>query len=144
MAAYNKVVLLGNLTRDIELKFIGAKNTPLADVGIAVNKRVKKGEEWVDEVSFFDLTMFGRTAEVASEYLGKGSQVLIEGELKQEQWETEGQKRSKVKVIVNNLQMLGSKGEGGGSRGGQQSQGAPQPQATGRNVNGTIADDVPF
>ena len=110
MASFNRVVLVGNLTRDVELRHI-SNGTAVTDIGLAVNDRVKRNNEWVDEVSFFDCTMWGRTAEVASEYLQKGSQILIEGRLKQERWEDgEGNKRSKVKVTVDNMQMLGSKG----------------------------------
>lgn len=80
----------------------------MADVGLAVNDRVKKGEQWIDEVTFVDVTLWGRTAEVAGEYLSKGSSVLIEGRLKLEAWEKDGQKRSKLKVIGEKLQMLGA------------------------------------
>lgn len=109
MASFNKVVLLGNLTRDVDLRYIPS-GMAVANVGIAINDRRKKGEEWIDEVSFIDLTLWGRQAEVASEYTQKGSQVLIEGRLKTESWETEGVKKSKVGVVVEKLQLLGSKG----------------------------------
>ncbi len=119
MASFNRVVLLGNLTRDIELRFTPG-GTPVTEVGLAVNDRRKnQAGEWVDEATFVDITLWGRTAEVASEYLGKGSQVLIEGRLKLDTWETDGQKRSKLRVVGERMQMLGSRsGSSGGSGGG--------------------------
>ena len=106
----NKVFLTGNLTRDIELRHIPS-GTAVTDISLAVNKKTKVNEQWVEEVSFFDVTIWGRTAEVAAEYLSKGSKVLIEGELKQERWEQDGQKRSKVKVICDRMEMLGGRSE---------------------------------
>jgi single-strand DNA-binding protein len=122
MASYNRVILLGNLTRDIEVKYLQS-GTAVTEVGLAVNDR-RKGQngEWIDETTFVDVTMWGRTAEIASEYLGKGSQVLIEGRLKLDTWETEGQKRSKLRVVCERMQMLGSKGGGGGGGRGQAAQ----------------------
>lgn len=115
MASFNRVVLMGNLTRDIELRYLPS-GMAVSEFSLAVNDRRKTSEgNWVDEASFFDITLFGRTAEVASEYLSKGSPVLIEGRLKQDTWEKDGQKRSKVKVIGERMQMIGSKGGGGGS-----------------------------
>ena len=106
MASFNRVILAGNLTRDIELR-----ETPggasVADAGLAVNDRRKQGDEWVDETSFVDLTLWGRTAENAAEYLSKGSPILIEGRLKQDSWQNDaGEKRTKLKVVVDRLQFL--------------------------------------
>jgi len=116
MASYNRVVLVGNVTRDIELRYI-ASGTAVTDLGLAVNDRVKKNGEWVDETTFVDITLWGRQAEVANEYLSKGSSVLIEGRLKLDSWENnEGQKRSKLKVIGERMQMLGGRGGGGGGQ----------------------------
>ena len=116
MASFNRVVLVGNLTRDVELR-----NTPsgtaVTDVGLAVNDRVKRNNEWVDETTFVDDTLWGRQAEIAAEYLGKGSSVLFEGRLKLDSWEQEGQKRSKLRVVAEKMQMLGSRNaESNGSR----------------------------
>lgn len=106
MATYNRVILVGNLTRDIELRYTPA-GTAVADIALAVNERRKAASgEWVEEVTFVDITMWGRTAEVASEYLGKGSPILVEGRLRQERWESEGKKRSKLKVVCERMQML--------------------------------------
>lgn len=130
MASYNRVVLVGNLTRDIELRYIPS-GTAVAEIGLAVNDRVKKGDQWVDETTFVDVTLWGRTAEVANQYLSKGSNILIEGRLKLEQWEKDGQKRSKLKVVADKMQMLGGRGEGGGGGGGggPRSGGAARPAA---------------
>jgi single-strand DNA-binding protein len=117
MASYNRVILVGNLTRDPELRYIPS-GTAVSDIGLAVNDRIKRGDQWVDEVTFVDITLWGRTAEIANEYLSKGSPVLIEGRLKLDRWEKDGQKHSKLKVVGDKLQMLGSKGEGGGAGGG--------------------------
>ena len=116
MASFNRVILLGNLTRDVELKYTQG-GTAVTDVGLAVNDRRKSSSgEWVDETTFVDVTLWGRTAEVASEYLSKGSPILIEGRLKLDSWETEGQKRSKLRVVAERMQMIGGRGAGGGGR----------------------------
>ncbi|HEX6961391.1 MAG TPA: single-stranded DNA-binding protein [Lacipirellula sp.] len=117
MASFNRVILVGNLTRDPELRYIPS-GTAVSEIGLAVNDRVKKNDQWVDETTFVDVTLWGRTAEVANEYLSKGSNILIEGRLKLDSWEKDGQKRSKLRVICEKMQMLGSRGEGGGARGG--------------------------
>jgi single-strand DNA-binding protein len=150
MASFNRVVLVGNLTRDVELRRT-PQGTAVTDLGLAVNERVKRNEEWVDEVNFFDITLWGRTAEVASEYLAKGSSVLIEGRLKYETWSQEdGTKRSKVKVVGEKMQMLGGKSGGQGGPSGNHSQGSQnsvaQPtQASYQQPASTPpADDVPF
>lgn len=126
MASYNRVVLVGNLTRDVDIRYLQS-GSAVCDIGLAVNDRRKTASgEWVDETTFVDITLWGRTAEVAGEYLSKGSPVLIEGRLKLDQWETDGQKRSKLKVVGEKMQMLGGKGGGGGgggaSRGGGERQ----------------------
>jgi single-strand DNA-binding protein len=107
-SSFNRVILVGNLCRDPELKYLPS-GTAAADVSLAVNDRVKKGDQYVDETTFVDITLFGRTAEVANEFLSKGSSALFEGRLKYEQWEKDGQKRSKLKVIGERLQLLGAK-----------------------------------
>ena len=126
MASYNRVVLVGNLTRDVELRYTPS-GTAVTDIALAVNERIKKNDQWVDEVHFFDITLWGRTAEVAGEYLSKGSSVLIEGRLKLDRWEQDGQKRSKIKIVGEKMQMLGSKSGGGG--------GGASPQRSGPHTN---------
>lgn len=115
MASFNRVVLVGNLTRDVELKYI-ASGSAVAEIGLAVNDRVKKGEQWVDDTTFVDVTLWGRTAEIAAEYLSKGSSALFEGRLKLDTWEKDGQKRSKLRVIAEKMQLLGSRENGGGGQ----------------------------
>jgi single-strand DNA-binding protein len=124
-SSFNRVILVGNLTRDPELRYTPS-GTPVCDIGLAVNDRRKNPNgEWVEETTFVDVTLWARTAEVASEYLGKGSQVLIEGRLKLDSWETDGQKRSKLKVVGERLQMLGA--PRGGAAGGGGGGGRPMP-----------------
>ena len=114
MASYNRVVLVGNLTRDPELRYIPS-GTAVSEIGLAVNDRFKRNEQWVEETTFVDVTLWARTAEVANEYLSKGSSVLIEGRLKLDTWEKDGQKRSKLRVIGEKMQMLGGRSQGGGA-----------------------------
>ncbi len=108
MANFNRCILVGNLTRDIELKHT-PQGTAVTEIGLAINERRKtKDDEYVDETTFVDVTLWGRTAEVAAEYLHKGSPALIEGRLKLDTWETDGQNRSKLRVVGERLQLLGS------------------------------------
>jgi single-strand DNA-binding protein len=123
MASYNRVILIGNVTRDPELRYIPS-GTAVTDVGLAVNDRRKGANgEWIEETTFVDVTLWGRTAEVATEYLNKGSSVMIEGRLKLDTWEKDGKKNSKLRVIGERMVMLGSKGGGGGGGGGGGSRG---------------------
>lgn len=114
MASFNKVILLGNLTRDPEVRYT-PKGSAVADLGLAVNRQytLDNGEKR-EEVTFVDVTFWGRTAEVAGEYLKKGRPVFIEGRLQLDTWDDKqsGQKRSKLKVIGETMQMLGSRGGG--------------------------------
>lgn len=117
MASFNKVILMGNLTRDPEVRYTQG-GTAVSEIGLAVNDKRKDAKgEWIEETTFVDVTLWGRTAEIAGEYLGKGSSVLVEGRLKLDSWEKDGQKRSKLRVVAENMRMLGGKG-GGGGRGG--------------------------
>lgn len=118
MASYNRVILMGNMTRDVELKYT-AGGTPVTDITLAVNDRRKNAQgEWIDETTFVDVTLWGRTAELAGEYLGKGSPLLVEGRLKLDTWETEGQKRSKLRVVCDRMQFVGGREGSGGNGGG--------------------------
>ena len=146
MASYNRVILVGNLTRDPELRYVPS-GTAVTEVGLAVNDRRKNASgEWVDETTFVDVTLWGRTAEIASEYLNKGSSVLIEGRLKLDTWEKDGKKNSKLRVVGERMQMLGGKGGGpggtGGPRGGKQA--APQGAMHDEQEAGPVDDDIPF
>lgn len=140
MASYNRVMLMGNLTRDIELRYLPS-GVAVSEFGLAVNEKRKNSEgQWVEDVNFFDITLYGRTAEVASEYLSKGSPIFIEGRLKQDTWEKDGQKRSKVKVIGERMQMIGGRGEGGGNHGGSVHETNDAPQ---RYVNANADSAAP-
>lgn len=107
----NTVALVGRLTRPCENRFTNS-GMAITSFSIAVNKRQKINNEWKDKASFFDCTYFGKGAEAVSQYLVKGQQVSIQGSLEQQTWETNGQKRSKVVIIVNSLGLLGSKKQG--------------------------------
>lgn len=144
MASFNRVILVGNVTRDIELRYIQS-GMAVTDIGLAVNDRRKTSTgEWVEDTTFVDVTLWGRTAEVASEYLSKGAPVLIEGRLKLDQWETDGQKRSKLRVVGEKMQMLGAKGSATTPHSRPQNSeyseaaSAPQPAAPPQD------DDIPF
>jgi single-strand DNA-binding protein len=163
MASFNRVVLLGNVTRDPELRYI-ASGTAVTDIGLAVNDRRKTATgEWVEETTFVDVTLWGRTAEVAGEYVTKGSPILIEGRLKLDTWEKDGKKNSKLRVVGERMQLLGGRGEGGprgegrpakaraaGGRGaapggdefGQSEPDYDGPQGGGAGVGAD--DDIPF
>lgn len=128
MPSFNEVLLMGNLTRDPELKFTG-NGTALCKFGLAVNRKYKAGDEWKEDVCFVDITVWGKQGENCAEYLSKGRQAFISGRLHLNQWETDdGQKRSKLEVVANNVQFLGD------TRG----QGAPADNSQAGK------DDIPF
>jgi single-strand DNA-binding protein len=131
MASFNKVILLGNLTRDPEVRYT-PKGTAVTDLGLAVNRTytADNGEKR-EEVTFVDVTFWGRTAEVAGEYLKKGRPVFVEGRLQLDSWDdkTSGQKRTKLKVIGENMQMLGSPRGGGSGGGDEESSGGSRPSS---------------
>ena len=143
--SYNKVLLMGNLTRDIELKYVTGDNA-VANIGIAVNRRFKARDgEWRDETTFVDCEAWGRTAETMSKYLNKGRPVFIEGRLKLDQWQdNSGNNRSKLRVVVENFQFVDSPNSSGGGAGGG---GKPQPAgapAGGGGYDPVSEDDIPF
>jgi single-strand DNA-binding protein len=152
MASFNKVILLGNLTRDPEVRYT-PKGTAVTELGMAVNRvyTAENGEKR-EETTFVDVTLWGRTAEIAGEYLKKGRPVFIEGRLQLDTWDDKqsGQKRSKLKVVGEGLQLLGGRpggGSGGGS-GDEESSGgprssrpAPPPKAA---PAGPDDDEIPF
>jgi len=130
MASFNKVILLGNLTRDPEVRYT-PKGTAVTELGMAVNRvyTAENGEKR-EETTFVDVTLWGRTAEIAGEYLKKGRPVFIEGRLQLDTWDdkTSGQKRSKLKVVGEGLQLIGSRpgGASGGGGGDEENSGAPR------------------
>ena len=165
-ADINHVVLVGRLTRDAELKSI-ASGQAVCKFSIAVNRRRKSGEQWEDEPNFFDVVVWGRQGEALHQYLVKGKQVGVDGELRQNRWQQDGQNRSKVEIVANYLQLLGGNpggGSSGGSFGGGGSSGGGSPsfggssnnsnaQQQGQNWQGQngnapaddgFADDIPF
>jgi single-strand DNA-binding protein len=147
MASFNRVILVGNLTRDPELRYIPS-GTAVTEVGLAVNDRRKNSSgEWIEETTFVDVTLWGRTAEVASEYLNKGSSVLIEGRLKLDTWEKDGKKNSKLRVIGERMQMLGARGGSGGGATGGAPRGTAKSGAAAASPDEAEAppdDDIPF
>ena len=122
MASFNKVILMGNLTRDPELRYTQS-NMAVCKVGLAVNRRVKdqQSEQWREEPTFVDITIFGKRAEAFQKFHTKGASAFFEGELRFDTWEDKesGQKRSKLYVVANNWEFVGGgRGEGRGAGGG--------------------------
>ena len=162
MASVNKVMLLGNLTRDPEIRYT-PKGTAVTDLGMAIN-RIRTGDngERIEEVTYVDVTLWGRSAELAGQYLSKGRSVFIEGRLQLDQWDDKatGQKRSRLRVVGENMQFIGGQGQGGGgnAQGGNQQQSKPAqqqqqpsgeaapPQSGGAAASSfdDDADDIPF
>lgn len=135
MANFNKVILAGNLTRDPQLSYLPS-NTPVCEMGIAVNRRYRpQGGEMKEEVNFFDLRAYGKQAETLNQYMNKGKPILVEGRLKYDSWEgKDGQKKSRVYVIVENFQFLGA--AGGPGRSGE------RPAASSAQ-RGPVHDEMP-
>lgn len=138
----NHVVLVGNLTRNAELKYTNS-GMAISTFSLAVNQRRKKDDQWVDEAHFFDIEYFGKAAEAVNQYLVKGKQVGVEGSLRQDRWEKDGQARSKVKITASNVMLLGGRPSGqaagaaaGPAGGAEPSEGSPPAE--------TFEDDIPF
>ncbi|MEE9405725.1 MAG: single-stranded DNA-binding protein [Algisphaera sp.] len=164
MASFNRVILMGNITRDPEVRFLPS-GMAVADIGLAVNDRYqdKQSGEWVDRPNFVDCTAFGKSAESIGKFFSKGRPILIEGKLRFEQWDDKatGAKRSKLKVVIDQWNFCDSKtgGEGGGqsrsygggsqqaSSGGggeYQQQPAAAPSSGGPAHQAINEDDIPF
>lgn len=154
MASYNRIVLVGNLTRDPQLSYTPS-NTAVCKFGIATNRRWKDRDgKDRDDTCFVDCTLFGRGGETFNQYMKKGSMALVEGRLHLNQWTTpEGDKRSKHEVVVENFTFLGGGGGGRGGDGGTRQAGAYAPQSAGPQGAGgpddfevpmPPADDIPF
>lgn len=117
MTGFNKVILIGNLTKNPELRYTPS-GVPVASFGLAVNRKFRQGEELKEEVCFVDIVVFGKTAEHCGQYLSKGSGVIVDGRLQQRRWETEdGQKRSKHEVVAQTVNFLPKRQDGGGEAG---------------------------
>ncbi|MBC8404559.1 MAG: single-stranded DNA-binding protein [Planctomycetes bacterium] len=165
MSSFNRIILMGNLTRDPEVRQ-SQTGTFIVKAGIAVNERMPDGQGgWKDEASFFDMVIFGKRAEAFSRFMRKGRTVLVEGKLRQGRWQDKetGQNRSKIEVIVDSWEFAGGRGDEAGGGGGQQQApasaggfpagaapdfpgpadfgGAPAPQ---NPAPGGFPDDVPF
>jgi single-strand DNA-binding protein len=131
MGFLNKVMLLGNVTRNPEVRYIPGKDLPVAKFGLAVNRKTKDREE----TCFIDIVAFGRSAEMCGEYITKGMPLLIEGRLSYNSWEQEGQKRSKHEVVAENIQFVSRRDDKAGSGGGSFDH---------SSVDGIDEDDIPF
>ena len=142
----NHVFLIGRLTRDLgaderSFAYVGNGQTARANVSIAVNHSVKKGDQWEDEVSYFDITIWGKTAENLKPYLLKGKQIAVDGALKQDRWQKDGQNFSKVYVIANQVQLLGGKSDGEQTH----TASAMKPaHNTNQSDDGGFPEDIPY
>ena len=154
MADINHVVLIGRLTRDAELKYT-ANGQAVCKFSIAVNRRRKNGDQWEDEANYFDIVLWGRQGESLNQYLLKGKAIGVDGELRQDRWQQDGQNRSKVEIVANNIQLLGGNfgsGQGTGSHGGggytqgTGSQGSWQKKGeeSAPAQDDHFSDDIPF
>jgi single-strand DNA-binding protein len=141
-ADINSIVLVGRLTRDAELKYTNA-GIPVSRLGLAVNRKKKVNNQWIEEANFFDIIVWGKLAEVLQQYLLKGKQISVQGELRQNRWEKDGKPQSRVEVVATNIQLLGT-----GT--GQVQNTPPPPQSPpSRPVTPSIPvdnfeDDIPF
>ena len=145
MASYNKVILMGNLTRDPELKYLPS-GMAVANLGLAVNRVYtdRQSGEKKEEVCFVDAEAWGKTAETMNEYLQKGRPVFVEGRLRQQRWETDdGQNRSKHVVVVDAFKFIDSR-QDGGEQGGYEQSGDSTPQTSVSEAPPTTEDDIPF
>ena len=143
MASFNKVILMGNLTKDPEVRYTPS-GTPVATFGLAVNRRYKQGEELKDEVCYIDIVVFGKQAEHCGQYLAKGHGVIVDGRLQQRRWETDdGQKRSKHEVVAQTINFLPKRPDQGMTSGPPAAgRTAPVPEAQPQEE--FVDQDVPF
>lgn len=147
----NIVVLVGRLVRDCEVK-VTATGTSVCRFSVAVNRRRKSGDTWTDEVNYFDVSLWGKSADSLKTYLTKGRQVSIEGELRQNRWEQDGQTKSKVEIFANQVQLLSAPGVGGdGTAPVKDFQKPVQPQLQNNGMLGPESfedhngdEDIPF
>jgi single-strand DNA-binding protein len=111
MGFFNKVVMLGNITRNPEVRYLPGSNTPVAKFGLAVNRRYRQNNEVKEETCFIDIVTFSKLAEFAGEFITKGISILVEGRLHYRTWEQEGIKKSKHEVIAENIQLVWKKND---------------------------------
>jgi single-strand DNA-binding protein len=127
MTSFNKVILLGNLTRDPEVRYT-PNGIAVASFAIAVNRKYKQGDETKEEVSYIDIVVFGKQAESCGQYIGKGDSVLIDGRLQQRRWETEdGQKRNKIEVVAQSVNFMPKRSSGTPTAGSGHPEPMPEP-----------------
>ena len=148
MADINSVVIVGRLTRDAEIKYT-AGGQAVCKFSLAVNRRRKNGDQWEDEANFFDVVLWGRQGEALNQYLVKGKSVGVEGELRQDRWQQDGQNRSKVEIVANNIQLLGgspsSGSQGGGPQGSSRDSWQPKnADSSAHTSDDNFTDDIPF
>ncbi len=142
MVTFNRVIIAGNLVRDPEIRYLPS-GLSVTSFAVAVNSRYKQNNEVKEEVSYFDIVVFGKMGENCAEYLSKGRPVLVEGRLRQRRWEAEGVKKSKIEVVADNVQFLGSPRGAGGAEGGAGS-GAGSGSPGAAPAPGGHDDDIPF
>jgi single-strand DNA-binding protein len=144
MADINHVVLIGRLTRDAELKYTSGGQA-VCKFSIAVNRRKKSGDQWEDEANYFDIVLWGKQGESLHPYLKKGKMVGVDGELRQDRWQQDGQNRSKIEIVAGYVQLLGG---GAGSSNDRQSEnsrdGSSQDAPRESSRDDGFADDIPF
>jgi len=139
----NHVVLVGRLTRDVELRYTGG-GTAVANISLAINTRRRRDDQWVDEAHFFDAVVWGKTAESLSPYLTKGKQIGLEGELRQNRWEQEGQRRSKVEIFARNIQLIGNRGGDASTTELSPSEASAEHSGPTQSQPSDFEDDIPF
>ena len=148
MTDLNHVVLIGRLTQDLgsderSFGYVG-NGQARANVSIAVNRSKKSGDEWVETVSYFNITIWGKTAENLKPYLTKGKQICVEGHLQQDRWEKDGKKESRVTIIADQVQLLGGKSEGAGSVNNSAPKADTTASTPAAENNGDFPEDIPF
>jgi single-strand DNA-binding protein len=163
MTDLNHVVLIGRLTQDLgsderSFGYVG-NGQARANVSIAVNRSKKNGDQWIEEVNYFNITIWGKTAENLKPYLTKGKQICVEGHLKQDRWEKDGQKQSRITIVADQVQLLGGRGDNSQSGSNQMARGVPnfQPANNGQNggfggyssepygdTGSDLPEDIPF
>ena len=141
MTDINKVILVGRLTKDMGDVRYTHEQMAIGEISIAVNRSKKVNDQWQDEASFFNCTIFGKAAENLKQYLKKGTQVAVEGSLKQERWEKDGQKFSKISVQVANIQLLGS---GKKENNNEQKTEVGNTSTENQTPSGDFSEDIPF
>ena len=164
MTDLNHVVLIGRLTHDAEVKYL-ANGSPVANLSIAVNRNKKEGDQWSEQTSFFNIQLWGNSAENLKQYLVKGKMIAVDGELRQDRWEKDGQTQSKVYIYSRSIQLLGGKEGGSGNNAGGYNPGnyqssnrcsyQPKPRDTGNSQpsydegmsyggDSGFTEDIPF